>query len=1106
MIVTFISQCEKNALKKTRRVLDSFANRIGDNTWQTIITQEGLKSVKKLLRQTASKSTAVSCHWIRSSRRVELMWIVGNRDRFNSEGVVPVHITQDTSLIIKKEYLWGNIEVIALLSSLSGMFHDIGKASNLFQNKLSPNKKSKGYEPYRHEWVSLRLFQAFVANKKDREWLNELVTVDNTTEAKFLDTLFKDGISINQSKIFKNLPPIAKVVAWLIVSHHRLPIYPYLQESNPPKYEYIDNWLENNFDALWNSSNSQFEEWSNSELDDNWSFVNGTPFKSAYWQTEISELAKKVLATEQIFEKEWFNQRFTVHLARLALVLSDHYYSSGKAESKWQDRNYGCWANTDGNNLLKQKLDEHNIGVAQNAYNLIKKLPQLQEDLPTLSLDDKVLKNRYKDKKEKVLFEWQDKSYKLAKTLQKETVHYGFFGINMASTGRGKTLANAKIMYALADEKLGCRFNIALGLRTLTLQTGEALAKLLKLEEEEYAVLIGSQAVKKLYDKNNNTEENELKEETSFGGSESSEELIGKEQNIYYRAVPNNRLLSKWLEKSPKLQKLIDAPLLISTIDHLIPATEGVRGGKQIAPMLRLLTSDLVLDEPDDFGLEDLPALCRLVNWTAMLGGKVLLSTATMPPALANALFRAYQAGWKDYTEVNGASGIEHKICCAWFDEFETKNMMVGTEEDFGKEHKHYISKRIKNLDKDKVILRKAKLLEINAQKDEVYSSMATTFLEGIYNLHDHHKETNDKNRSISIGLVRMANINPLVGVAKELLSISPREDTAIHYCIYHSKFPLAMRSSIEERLDRILKRDDEEKIWEHQEIKEVLKKSSKKHHIFVVLATAVAEVGRDHDYSWIIAEPSSMRSLIQLAGRIQRHRKKEPKFENFLVLTKNIKALKGEDIAYYRPGFETKGGYGNKERLLKSKDLSEVLNMDDLRHINATPRIDFKRRLLKSKERKDGIYVDFAELEHWALFQRLLGIDGEVENATYWWENNPTWSAEMQRRQPFRASKPDANYALCLEEGKEIWCRENITIRPKVFQEVSEITIVDIKIEEGNYIWFDMDIEKEYNKLSKLFNLTIKEVGEQFGVLRLDIDNKKVIEWQYNKFLGVFK
>ena len=64
MMVTFVSQCEKNALKKTRRVLDAFANRIGDNTWQTVITQEGLDTVKKMLRKTASRSTAVSCHWI----------------------------------------------------------------------------------------------------------------------------------------------------------------------------------------------------------------------------------------------------------------------------------------------------------------------------------------------------------------------------------------------------------------------------------------------------------------------------------------------------------------------------------------------------------------------------------------------------------------------------------------------------------------------------------------------------------------------------------------------------------------------------------------------------------------------------------------------------------------------------------------------------------------------------------------------------------------------------------------------------------------------------------------------------------------------------------
>lgn len=94
MIVTFISQCEKKAIPRTRRVLDAFADRIGDNTWQTVITEECLISVKKLLRKTVTKSTAVSCHWIRGRRRSELLWIVGNRNRFNNIGVVPVNSTQ----------------------------------------------------------------------------------------------------------------------------------------------------------------------------------------------------------------------------------------------------------------------------------------------------------------------------------------------------------------------------------------------------------------------------------------------------------------------------------------------------------------------------------------------------------------------------------------------------------------------------------------------------------------------------------------------------------------------------------------------------------------------------------------------------------------------------------------------------------------------------------------------------------------------------------------------------------------------------------------------------------------------------------------------------
>ena len=105
MMVNFVSQCQKKALNRTRRVLDAFANRIGDNTWQTVITEDGLIAVKKLLRKTATKNTAVSCHWIRSRARSELVWVVGNRGKFNYSGIVPVNTTSKELImdnIIKK--------------------------------------------------------------------------------------------------------------------------------------------------------------------------------------------------------------------------------------------------------------------------------------------------------------------------------------------------------------------------------------------------------------------------------------------------------------------------------------------------------------------------------------------------------------------------------------------------------------------------------------------------------------------------------------------------------------------------------------------------------------------------------------------------------------------------------------------------------------------------------------------------------------------------------------------------------------------------------------------------------------------------------------------
>jgi CRISPR-associated endonuclease/helicase Cas3 len=182
MVVTFISQCEKKALNRTRRVLDAFADRIGDNTWQTVITQEGLLAVKKLLRKTASKNTAVSCHWLRSRSRSELIWVVGNKNKFDAQGRVPVNFTQkevpmdiarekpitgvdytNTQLQRLDQHLFAvgylakalfvhfygeneDTENLSKVAYLSGCFHDIGKLDSKFQ-KWVVNSKNKTYVP-----------------------------------------------------------------------------------------------------------------------------------------------------------------------------------------------------------------------------------------------------------------------------------------------------------------------------------------------------------------------------------------------------------------------------------------------------------------------------------------------------------------------------------------------------------------------------------------------------------------------------------------------------------------------------------------------------------------------------------------------------------------------------------------------------------------------------------------------------------------------------------------------------------------------------------------------------------------------------------------------
>ena len=172
MNILLISQCSKRALTETRRILDQFAERRGDRTWQTPITQQGLDTLRMLLRKTARKNTAVACHWIRGLDHSELLWIVGDASQFNESGAVPTNFTRRNILRQKDENDWHTGQDIHLLTALAALLHDLGKASAAFQMRLKGQLEERNQ--YRHEWVSLRLFEAFVGKDDDATWLARL--------------------------------------------------------------------------------------------------------------------------------------------------------------------------------------------------------------------------------------------------------------------------------------------------------------------------------------------------------------------------------------------------------------------------------------------------------------------------------------------------------------------------------------------------------------------------------------------------------------------------------------------------------------------------------------------------------------------------------------------------------------------------------------------------------------------------------------------------------------------------------------------------------------------------------------------------------------------
>ena len=531
-----------------------------------------------------------------------------------------------------------------------------------------------------------------------------------------------------------------------------------------------------------------------------------------------------------------------------------------------------------------------------------------------------------------------------------------------------------------------------------------------------------------------------------------------------------------------------------------------------------------MLDEPDDFDIADLPALARLVHWAGLLGSRVLLSSATLPPSLIQGLFEAYRSGREEYQRHRGERpGEQPAIACAWIDEQRQSRLDCSDSTAFSAAQEEFAQRRHTWLGQQ-ATRRHAQLLSLHVasqRPEEVRQAFAEQVLSAARVLHEAHATLDaHSGKRVSFGLVRMANIDPLFDVALNLFRLGAPEGMRIHVCVYHSQFPLLLRSAIEGQLDATLRREQPDAVFALPDIRQRLTHFKEPEQLFIVLGSPVTEVGRDHDYDWALVEPSSMRSLIQLAGRVRRHRPEPCDTVNVQIFDSNLRhAERRDQPAFCKPGFETEHPWR-----LTSHRLSKLLEEEQYQCIDARPRILERPAPLDAK----GNLVDLehARLQGWMLRPhepdpatlsprerlRQSNQPRELNAHDSWSQAGLHLTAIAQQQQPFRLdTQPRIELVLLPNEEGEDYQLNRIDPGQRRYEQVyvqvensQNQRIADSEL-AGPRIspWGTTDYLQALDELAQELDMDLQSCAKRFGTVSLPASDRG---WRFHPALGFAK
>jgi CRISPR-associated endonuclease/helicase Cas3 len=236
------------------------------------------------------------------------------------------------------------------------------------------------------------------------------------------------------------------------------------------------------------------------------------------------------------------------------------------------------------------------------------------------------------------------------------------------------------------------------------------------------------------------------------------------------------------------------------------------------------------------------------------------------------------------------------------------------------------------------------------------------------------------------------------------------------------------------------------------------------------------------------------MRSIIQLAGRIRRHRpgtcvESNP---NLYLLDTNVKSLEQSiGIATFcKPGFES------KDFLLTSHSLSDLLTQEQIGVINAKPRIALREPL----QPRDNL----VDLEHACLQTLMQGdLDQSALAVPPWWRTRAHLTAELQRTQRFRNSQPEERFALLPDDDEQ-----TVTFQREVdgcwTDANKRLITLDSVCGPRISFWGAPDYLTALSELAETQEMEFSDCAKKFGVLQLPKGSGETqASWQYHPALG---